>query len=298
MVRRRAIVLVAFLSLLPVGAAPGVERDRLAVERAAPETVAGPEDDPTAGNRTRRTFYQVFGRTPRLNHEPMGPAKVTVGGVPAEPVDSFNWDGVGSNWIDGEIIMNIDPVANTGFIQATWTDQYGEWSLVVTEFQHPHHGAGTRFGPSTHDRHIYLKDAITTNSYLHGDTDSGQPVLPTLFTYLAAWGPAVVTLNGQPFASPFELPVAPLWEAHFMVSEGVREPDGTVRAVDGSIYNPSKKAEGLVDPYDLEVHVVFHDTWFPTTTNIPPLYQFFYHLVFENVSMSITSIETPLSIER
>ena len=33
-------------------------------------------------------------------------------------------------------------------------------------------------------------EPVSHNVYLHGDTASGQPVLPTLFTYLAAWGPA------------------------------------------------------------------------------------------------------------
>ena len=76
-----------------------------------------------------------------------------------------------------------------------------------------------------------------------------------------------------------------------MVTEGVRRPDGTVRTLFNEIYNPSKAGEGVVEPGDLEVHLVFHDDLFPVTTNIPPFFSFFYHLVFEEVQIEIVQAD-------
>ncbi len=49
-----------------------------------------------------------------------------------------------------------------------------------------------------------------------------------------------------------------------------------------------------MDPADLEVHLVFHDERFPRTENIPPIFSFFYHLVFEDVTIQILSAEGPV----
>lgn len=112
--------------------------------------------------------------------------------------------------------------------------------------------------------------------------------MPTVFNLLATWGPAQVTLNGVAFENPFDGP-APEWAAHTMTTVGVREADGTVRTVDGEIFDPTvDPANGAVDNDDLEVHLVFHDAPGPGTTgNFPPQFSFFYHLVFEDVSVEI-----------
>ena len=117
---------------------------------------------------------------------------------------------------------------------------------------------------------------------------AGPGVLPTVSTLLAAWGPATVKLNGKPFDNPYDGAFRPQWDGHLMVTEGVRQPDGTVRTLDGSLYDPSLADQGFVDHDDLEVHLVFHDARFPIEDdNFPPLFQFFYHLVFEQVSLEI-----------
>ena len=82
-------------------------------------------------------------------------------------------------------------------------------------------------------------EAIVHNVYLHGDTAAGQPVLPTVFTYLATWGPGDATLDGEPFDNEFEIP-APQWLGHIMVTEGARRTDGFVRTLSGEICNPSR----------------------------------------------------------
>ena len=240
--------------------------------------------------------YQVIAARPRLNRKVTGPVTRYVQGVPAEPVDSFVWDGDGSVAIEGDLIMGIDPIADEGFIQATWTDEHGDWTYFQSVFIHPEHSSGVRIGTSVEEIHSFLNEGITHNVYLHGDTTAGMPVLPTIFNHVATWGPAQVLLNDEPFLNPFELP-APAWLGHAMVTEGVRRPDGTVRTIDGSIYNPGMGSVGVVEEGgDLEVHLVFHDERFPRTANVPPIFSFFYHLVFEDVWIQIVEADEPLTI--
>jgi hypothetical protein len=250
-------------------------------------------DGPSNELRVSRALrYLVRASNARLNRKVMGPVDRYVQGVPAEPVDSFVWDGDGSTPIEAELVLEIDPIRDTGLIRATWNDEHGDWVYFQTRFIHPEHFSGVRIGSSVEEVQGILNEGVAHNVYLHGDTTAGMPVLPTVFNYLATWGPADILLNGQPFANPFEIP-APQWIGHLMVTEGVRWPDGTVRTLNGEIYDPSRLTEGAVDPGDLEVHLVFHDERFPLTNNTPPLFSFFYHLNFEDVTIEITQEEPP-----
>jgi hypothetical protein len=207
------------------------------------------------------------------------------------------YDGNGSVPVDGQFIMEVDPIGETGFLQAQWTDEHGDWVLTQVRFVHPEHSSGVRLGGSVASVDSIINEGITHNVYLHGDTGAGMPVLPTVYNHLALWGPVDVTLNGQPFINPFELP-APQWLGHTMVTEGVREPDGTVRDRNGGIYSPMlDAANGYVDPSDLEVHLVFHDERFPTTASHPNLYSFFYHLVFEDVVIQLVQADRPIVLQ-
>lgn len=236
--------------------------------------------------------YQVKAKDARLNRLVTGPVTGSVQGVPAEPVHSFVWDGNGSVPIQGSASLSVDPVTNTGEIKASWTDENGSWTLRQELFAPPEHPTGLRVGPSASSTELVIDDPVTTNVYLHGDTTAGGAVLPTVFNLLATWGPAEVTLDGQPFLNPFDGP-APLWAAHTMTTVGVRGDDGTVRTVDGAIFNPLvNPGNGAVDDEDLEFHIVFHDAPGPTMTgNFPPPFSFFYHLSFEEVRVDIKHSE-------
>ena len=155
--------------------------------------------------------------------------------------------------------------------------------------------SGVRIGSSIDWVDFLINEGVTNNVYLHGDTEAGMPVLPTVFTYLASWGPAQVRLDGEPFSNPFEFP-APDWIGHVMVSKGVRHPDGTVRTDSGAIYDPSQAASGGVENGDLEVHLVFHDERYPETGNFPPIFSFFYHLLFEDVSITTSENDAPIVV--
>jgi hypothetical protein len=260
----------------------------LAVGTVTAET---PTDGETrAGNSSGLTYF-VSATEPRLNRRVMGAVQRTVQGVASEPVDSMTWNGVGSIPIEGSLDLSIDPVTNTGFIKARWTDSNGDWVFTQRRFLHPEeHSSGVRMGASVDSVDTVINEAVAHNVYLHGDTAAGMGVLPTVFTLLATWGPADVYLNGEHFRNPFEVP-APQWEGHLMVTEGVRRADGTVRTLTGDIYNPGSQDQGAVETGDLEVHLTFHDDAFPVTQNIPPIFSFFYHLVFEEVRVDIRHIE-------
>ncbi len=234
-------------------------------------------------------IYKIEASQARLNRLVTGPVVSSIGGVPAEPVHSFVWDGKGSVAIKGEAHLEIDPVNNTGKITAEWQDENGSWTWTQNMFKAPSHGTGLQIDSSAKTTTLIKGDAVTTNVYLHGDTKAAPPVLPTVFSLLATWGPAQITLNGLAFSNPNKGPV-PNWLGHSMTSVGVRDANGMVKTKTGEIYDFSQGANGAVDNDDLELHLIFHDMPLPKgkkTANFPERIQFMYHLVFEKVKLSI-----------
>ena len=241
----------------------------------------------------RSLTYSINANNGLLMREVTGEVTVELNGVPAEPVDSFVHDGNGVTEIrNGFVQVNIDPVANTGTIFARWRDENGSWTFRQSAFAPPNHPTGLKIGPSASTTELIEDDPVTTNVYLHGDTTAGGPVLPTVFNLLATWGPAEVTLNGQPFDNPYDGPI-PLWVAHTMTTVGVRDDDGQVLTADGSqIFNPMNPADGLVYDDEIEFHLVFHEAPGPEMTgNFPPPHAFFYHLTFQDVEISIEGLD-------
>jgi hypothetical protein len=243
--------------------------------------------------------YQVMASSARLNRRVLGPVTGDVRGVPAEPVDSMVYDGNGHRRIPGQAILEADPVRQRGAIRAWWTDEQGRWELKQDVFHHPHHASGLRMGSSREKIDELINLGIVQNVYLHGDTSAGTPVQPTVFAFLATWGLYEIKLNGEPFLNPFGWPGPDRWLGHGVVTEGVRdEDDGTIRTVDGSIYNPTKHASrGKTDRNDLEFHLAFHDERFPMTENRPGMFAFEYHLIFEDVVLRITDSQAPLTFD-
>lgn len=240
-----------------------------------------------SAKKNSQLIYEVKASQPRLNRRVTGDVILYVDGVAAEPVDSFVWDGNGSVPVKGWARLKIDPVANTGEIRAEWEDENGYWTYTQTRFAPPSHPTGLRLGSSASTTELELTDPVTTNVYLHGDTMAAAPVLPTVFNLITTWGPAEITHNGIPFDNPFDGPV-PYWAGHTMTTEGIRNPDGTVRNISGGIYSFADAGKGAVDQSDLEFHLVFHDAPGPVkTTNLPAPISFFYHLTFEKVKVEI-----------
>lgn len=235
--------------------------------------------------------YNISARNGRLIRKVTGDVTDSVRGVPAAPVDSFIWNGEGITAINGRVEIEIDPVANTGEIVATWRDENGRWEYRQTTFAPPPHSTGLQVGPGASDTQLIFDDPVTTNVYLHGDTTAGGPILPTIFNLLATWGPVEITLNGQPFENPYDGPT-PLWSGHTMTTVGARNEDGQVLTTDNNIFNPSQSANGVVYNDQLEFHLVFEDAPGPEMTdNIPPPLSFFYHVTFQDVEIEITGEE-------
>lgn len=233
--------------------------------------------------------YKVYATDARLIRNITGPVISEIMGVPAEPVDSLVFDGVGVKRIKGRLKAKLDPVNNTGQIDAIWADEFGVWRYHQKTFLNLPFPTGLRIGPSvTQTELIGPVDAIVINVYKQGDTQAGPPFTPTTFNLLAAWGPAEVTLNGMPFDNPFD-GVAPLWSGRLVVREGVRDDeDNSVRNLDGSVFGMFDPSHGLVDHQDLEADLFFMDGLdFSLNTNFPPTNSFFYHIVFEDVKVEI-----------
>lgn len=238
------------------------------------------------------TLYEVKAGNATLNRRVGEPVTEELNGVPAEPVHSFTWNGEGREAVeDATLKLEIYPAENIGSIKAEWTDGNGEWTFEQTVFgpagQIPHHPTGVRLTALT-TTELVLQDPVPVNVYLHGNTTAGGPVLPTVFNYIATWGPAEVTLNGEPFPNVYDGPT-PAWIAHTMTTVGVRNADGTVTVNDGTVFNPSLRDQpGDIDSDDLEFHLVFHDAPGPEMTdNFPPPHSFFYHLTFEDVQLEV-----------
>ena len=239
-------------------------------------------------NPSNSLRYEVKAKNATLIREVTGEPTTYVNGVPASPADSFAWDGQGVTSIQGTVKVDIDPVSNTGEIKAEWKDENGNWKYRQTVFTDPGHPTGLQVGPGANDTQLITGDPVTTNVYLHGDTTAGGPILPTVFNLLTTWGPAEITLNGQPFENTLD--GTPTWPGHTMTTVGVRDENGQVKTTDGSIFNPSQSANGVVYNDELEFHLVFHDM--PDSPdaglgNIPPPASFFYHVTFNDVKVKI-----------
>ncbi|NOX91906.1 MAG: hypothetical protein GXP18_05500 [Gammaproteobacteria bacterium] len=233
------------------------------------------------------TYISIKASEPVLIRQLMGPVVNSVNGVPAEPVDGFNWAGSAIRTTEGKARINVDPVANTGSINAEWEDEYGYWTFQQTMFMPPNHPTGARIGSSRDTITMVEGDPITTNVYLHGDTGAGAPLVPTVFNLLATWGPVKVTLNGEPFDNPFDGP-APMWIGHTMLSEGIRDANGAVRTTSGEVYDMTRGSEGQTYPDDLVFHLAFHDMPGPDmNTSVPPVWSFFYQVAFNNVQVKV-----------
>jgi len=267
---------------------PGIIAGGLAIALWAVSAGADERDDDYDDDKEKNgTYISIKASNPVLIRQLMGPIVNSVNGVPAEPVDGFNWAGIGIRTTEGKARVEVDPIANTGSIRARWEDEYGHWTYQQTVFMPPSHPTGARIGPSKDTVTMIEGDPITTNVYLHGNTGAGAPLVPTVFNHLATWGPVKITLNGEPFDNPFDGP-APMWIGHTMLSEGLRDANGAMRTTSGEIYDMTRGAEGQVYPDDLVFHIAFHDMPGPDmNTSSPPVWSFFYQVAFNDVKVKI-----------
>ncbi len=198
------------------------------------------------------------------------------GTTPKGGSDAFSYDGSGHEKISGNVEVDLDPISNTGTITAEWTDPEGnDWRLEQTKF-----GGGNELYPGELvDGTLQYEldaDPIAINHYEHGTTGAGPPVEPTLFVYLASWGPAEVWKNGESQGT---------FETHMMVTEGARNPEtGKIVKSDGDTpYSPKTPGDSMVNDHAAQLHLVYHTPAGDPTNNFPPPFEVFEHLMFYNL---------------
>jgi hypothetical protein len=167
--------------------------------------------------------------------------------------DRFSYDGKLVQPSPGGVAIYLDSDNNIGAVVATFRTEKGVYTIVHQKF-----------------------DKIATNIYLHGDSGTGPPVLPKVWTYLATWGKADVWFNGKFVADD--------WPTHLMWTEGAR--DDFTHKVDfkGPMGLKKEGYKGSTDPADMEIHLVVHSPKEKPGSGFPP-FEVFYHLLWEKVTV-------------
>jgi hypothetical protein len=205
---------------------------------------------------------------------------IVSGQTPKGGTDAFSYDGSGHVKIkSGTINVNVDPITQTGIINASWVDnENNNWSFIQTQFMPgqqlylhgilPNGTVNTRIG----------NDSVAINHWEHGNTNAGPPVLPTVFTYVATWGPGELWKNGENLG---------IFGGHMMLTDGVRDPiSGKVFSANKtSVYNPMNPADGYSDPNTAQVHLIIQSPPGPMTDNFPPQFEFTAHLMFYDIKL-------------
>ena len=230
------------------------------------ESITGGELPLTKIKSVGNIAYIIDGVTPKGGH------------------DAFSYDGSGHKRITGSIQVDLDPIANTGIITAEWTDLEGnEWTYKQTQFA----GGNEMYIGETVDGVTQTTldlDPVAINHFEHGTTGAGPPIEPTLFVYLASWGPAEVFKNGESQGT---------FEGHMMVTDGARNPEtGKIVQSDGTTpYSPMSPGNSLVNHNTAQLHLVYHTAPAPEmTNNFPPPFEIFTHLMFYELDPSLPVI--------
>ena len=122
-------------------------------------------------------------------------------------------------------------------------------------------------------------DPIAINHFEHGTTGAGPTIEPTLFVYLASWGPAEVFKNGESQGT---------FEAHMMITDGARDMhSGKIVKSDGTTpYSPMTPGDSKVNHNAVQLHMVYHTAPSPDgTNNFPPPFEVFEHLMYYDINV-------------
>jgi hypothetical protein len=171
------------------------------------------------------------------------------------PWDHMDYAGKHLTSILGNIEIEVDERANTGQIQAQFTEGADQYRISFDRF-----AAGAP----------YQDGGITTRVYEHGDSGNGDPLYPKTWLYLGGWGKADVFKNGQVLFKDYT--------AHFMVMERSRDPNThevrypITRSLPG----------GETDPAGMEIDLWVRSS--ETNTQNFPTFETFIHLYWEEVT--------------
>jgi len=225
------------------------------------ESITGGELPITKINSVGNTAYIIDGTTPKGGH------------------DAFSYDGSGHKKITGNVQVDLDPITNTGTITAEWTDPEGnDWTYKQTQFA----GGNQMYIGEVIDGVTQTNldlDPIAINHFEHGTTGAGPTIEPTLFVYLASWGPAEVFKNGESQG---------MFQAHMMITDGARDMHtGKIVKSDGTTpYSPMTPGDSMVNHNTVQLHMVYHTAPTPDgTNNFPPPFEVFEHLMYYDIDV-------------
>lgn len=202
--------------------------------------------------------------------------------------DNMAYDGSGVVESKGKAKMEVDPVANTGKIVVKWKDPrqsvadlVGETAPVEvrveqTIYMPPDHPSGV-ISDGIRLRTI-VGDPIAINHFEHGSTGVGAPIVTSVFTYLATWGPASVYIQGEFYG---------MLAMHTMLTEGVRDEitDRVYNSDKSDFYSPMDPDDGFTDPAETQLHVIIR-SFEMDPDNFPP-FAIFWHLMFYDLKVEI-----------
>ncbi|MFQ5781879.1 MAG: hypothetical protein ACE5GR_02340 [Nitrosopumilus sp.] len=235
---------------------------------------------PTSQKSTTATSAQtVSGGHLPVTHVVGKDAYIIDGTTPKGGHDAFSYDGSGHKELSaGMIEVDLDPDTNTGIITAHWTDLNGDQMMLK---QSKFAGGNEMYVGETIDgvtQTTLDADPIAINHYEHGTTGAGPTIEPTLFVYLASWGPAEVFKNGVSQGT---------YEAHMMITEGARDMhSGKIVKSDGTTpYSPKTPGDSKVNHDTAQLHMVYHSMPGEMTANFPPPFEVFNHLMFYDISV-------------
>jgi hypothetical protein len=119
--------------------------------------------------------------------------------------DESGWDHIDNeaktvHAVDGTVTIDVDEVKNTGSFVAKLKLPEGDFEMVMDRF---------------HEFQPCQNGGVASMIYEHGDSGCGDANWPKTLIYLAGWGYANATLNGEPLYEDYE--------AHFMVTQGMRD---------------------------------------------------------------------------
>jgi len=251
---------------------PDMRGTLLVGDASAPTQTASTEKQNVAPSTADKTV--TGGQLPIVKINSIGTkAYIIDGTTPKGGHDAFSYDGTGHKEITGNIQVDLDPIANTGSITAQWTDPQGnDWTYTQTKFG----GGNEMYIGETVDgvtQTVLDSDPIAINHFEHGTTGAGPTIEPTLFVYLASWGPAEVTKNGESQGT---------FEGHMMVTEGARnqDTDKVVQSDGTTPYSPMSPGNSMVNHNTAQLHLVYHSMPGEMTANFPPPFETFNHLMF------------------
>ena len=107
-------------------------------------------------------------------------AYVVLGKTPKGGIDAFSYDGSGHMKLkSGEIHIDVNPVTQTGQINATWVDSNNtQWRFNQTKFTEGHELYFEGLYPNGTAKIRFGSDSIAVNHWEHGNTGAGPPYFP------------------------------------------------------------------------------------------------------------------------